>query len=236
MMVHGPHPGMLEGIVMSRTPDTRLQKLQYFEDHISPWNTNAVAIGTTTATVATLNTKAQAARTAYNAQQTARQAAEAATENFRVAIEAMNAVGQGILKQIDTMAQTTGNQGVYALAQVAPRATPTSRGAPGKPFDFTVEIGSLGELILKWKNSNGTGAVYTVYRRLGATGEFELLGGIGAKSYTDATVPAGTAVVTYQIQAVRSTGVSQWASFTVNLGIEPGMASVTESTPTKLAA
>jgi len=41
----------------------------------------------------------------------------------------------------------------------------------------------------------------------GATGEFGYLGGVGGKSFIDDTVPAGSAQVQYQIQAVRSTSI-----------------------------
>lgn len=221
---------------MGRTPSNPLAKLQYFEDHIAPFTANAVAIGTTAATVTLLSTKTTAARSAYNAQQVARQAAENATQAFRDAVAAMNVVGQGILKQVDTTAEQTSNPNVYTLAQVTPPSGRTPRGEPGTPFGFKVEIGNIGELILKWKNSNASGCVYNIYRRLGNTGDFQTLGGVGRKTFTDDTVPAGTTQVQYQIQAVRSTGVSQYGVFTVNLGIEPGMVSVMENTPARIAA
>ena len=43
--------------------------------------------------------------------------------------------------------------------------------------------------------------VYQVYRRATATGEFTYLGGSGAKTFVDSTIPAGSSQVTYQIQA-----------------------------------
>jgi len=68
-------------------------------------------------------------------------------------------------------------------------------------------------------------------------GEFTYLGGTGMKEFTDATIPAGSAQVTYQIQATRTTAVGPWAQFNVNFGVSSGgemTASVSE-TP-KMAA
>jgi hypothetical protein len=83
------------------------------------------------------------------------------------------------------------------------------------------------------------GTVYQVGRRIGGAGEFTYCGGAGAKKFLDETIPAGSSQVTYQIQAVRSTAVGEWAQFNVNFGIGTGGAmttSVTESSPTKIAA
>jgi hypothetical protein len=70
--------------------------------------------------------------------------------------------------------------------------------------------------------------------------EVEYLAGVGAKEFTDATVPAGSSQVTYQLQAVRSTSVGGWAQYNVSFGTESGggatIASVTEGTPAKIAA
>lgn len=99
---------------------------------------------------------------------------------------------------------------------------PSPRPVPGTPGDFTVELRGDGALQLRWKCANppGTaGTIYQIARRIGATGEFVLLGGTGTKSYLDTTVPAGSTGVTYQIQAVRSTGVGLPAQFNVNFGV-----------------
>ena len=221
---------------MARTPVTRIGKVQFFENHTSPWNTNATALGTSTSAVTALTTKTTAARAAFNAQVTAKQAAETATNVYNEAVKAMNDAGQAIIKIIDATVQSTGNVNLYNLAQLPAPATPTSSGNPGTPRNFAATFGNVGQLLLNWKNSNATGCTYNIYRRLGATGNFETLGGVGDKKFTDDTVPAGTTQVQYQIQAVRSTGVSDFGLFTVFLGIENGSPALTLGTPAKLAA
>jgi hypothetical protein len=73
----------------------------------------------------------------------------------------------------------------------------------------------------------------------GGVGEFEYLGGSGAKEFIDATIPAGETALTYQIQAVRSTAVGLWATFNVNFGTNSAggaTTSVTETSAPKIAA
>ena len=68
-------------------------------------------------------------------------------------------------------------------------------------------------------------------------GDATYIGDAGAKRFVDATVPAGTAQVTYQIQAIRSTAAGAWATFVVNIGVgsSDAMLAANES-PVKLAA
>jgi hypothetical protein len=124
---------------------------------------------------------------------------------------------------------------------ISVRATPTPMPPLGKPSDFAVGVEpATGALNLKWKNTNprgASGAVYQIWRRVGATGEFAYLGGVGGKSFVDDSLPAGTSQVHYQIQAVRSTSVGPFALFTVNFGAGgSGGVTVTESAPVRIAA
>jgi hypothetical protein len=110
--------------------------------------------------------------------------------------------------------------------------------APGTPSDFKVTLASDGSLTMTWKCDNGGvgGTMYQIFRRVGAVGEFQYVGGAGGKKFIDATVPAGASQVTYQIQGMRSTAIGQWAQFNVNFGTSGGNALVTETQPVKLAA
>lgn len=136
------------------------------------------------------------------------------------------------------------------------KSTPTRRARPrgaeraevfvvftptGTPFEFIVGLLQNGALELRWKCSNpsGTqGTIYEVQRQIGSGG-FACVGASGVRSFTDDTLPSGSAPVTYQVTAVRSTSRGNPAQFTVNFGVGgPGLtiASVTESGPVKLAA
>lgn len=205
---------------MAVVPPTKVGKIEFYENHVAPWTTNAVAIGTTSAAVTDLGTKTTAARDAFNAQQAAQDAAKAATLAYKNAVDAMAVAGVAIISQIRAKAKTAGDN-VYVLAQIPAPALPSPVGAPGTPTDFAVKLFQDGSLELVWKCANPagcTGTIYQVYRRVEAEGEFTYIGGSGDRKFVDATIPAGATAVTYQIQGVRSTAVGNWAQFNVNFG------------------
>jgi hypothetical protein len=224
-------------------PRTQVQKIEYYELHAPIWLANALALGTTVPIATDLQTKTDAARAAYTDQQEAYSLARAKTEILDNAIEAMGTVGAAVMKQIRGQAEISGPS-IYTLAQIPAPATPTPMPPPGKPSDLLVTLDETGILNLKWKCPNphgSSGTIYQIYRRIGLAGEFEYLGGAGGKLFVDNTLPAGSASVTYQIQAVRSTAVGPWAQFNVNFGLSSGGAggvtvSVSEGTPAKIAA
>ncbi|MCC6230715.1 MAG: hypothetical protein IT432_16005 [Phycisphaerales bacterium] len=227
---------------MGTVPDTRLGKIEFYEAHTlsgGPWATNAAAIGVTAASVSALESLTKAARSAFNAAEAARQAAKAATQAYHDAVRAMHSnpgAGQDMIDTINNKARTTNSPGVYTLAQIPPPATPGTNPPPGTPLDFTVGLLQNGALELKWKcnNPSGTqGTVYEVKRRdgSGTGGAFGYVGSTGVKTFTDETVVSGTASVTYQVTAIRSTQRGNPGQFTVSFGVGgPGLtiASVTE--------
>jgi hypothetical protein len=223
-------------------PESAVDRVTFFENHNPTWATNAVAIGTTTTAVTALTTKTTAARAAYNAQQLAQETAKAATQTFKDAVAAMTSAGSDIIKQVKAKAATDGNP-IYTLALLPVPAVPSPIPAPGTPSNFGVELREDGSLILKWKCANpagSSGTIYQVARKLGADGDFAVVGSSGGKQFLDETLPsgAGNAPVTYQITAIRSTVAGAPAQFTVNFGAAGGsgemMASVVSSP--KLAA
>lgn len=238
---------------MGIVPDTRLGKIEFYEAHTlagGPWATNAAAIGLTPAAVTALGTLTTQARKAFNDAEAARQAAKTATQAFYDAVRAMHSnpgAGADMIELIKNKAQTTNNPGVYTLAQIPPPATPGTTPPPGTPLDFTVGLLQNGALELKWKcnNPSGTqGTVYEVKRRDGggSGATFGYVGSTGVKNFTDETVVSGTASVTYQVTAIRSTQRGNPGQFTVNFGMGGGggfaITSVTEGVagPVKMAA
>jgi hypothetical protein len=224
-------------------PKAAIDRVTFFENHTADWAANAVAIGTTTTAVTALTTKTTAARAAYNAQQLAQAQAKAATQTFKDAVAAMTTAGSDIIKQVKAKAATDGNS-IYALALLPVPALPSPVPAPGTPSNFAVELRGDGSLVLSWKCANPAGSqgtIYQVSRRLGGSGDFSVIGASGKKEFTDETLPAGSgsAPVTYQIVAIRSTVAGAPAQFTVNFGVAAGgggeMTASVESAP-KLAA
>jgi hypothetical protein len=229
---------------MGVVPDTRLGKIEFYEAHISPWTANAAGIGLMPASVTALSGLTTTARDKYNDAEAARQAAKAATLAFHDAVRAMHSgpgAGQDMIDTIRNHAETKDDPNVYVLAQIPPPADPSTAPPPGTPFEFRVGLLQNGALELKWKcnNPSGTqGTIYEVKRTIGG-GSLNFVGATGVKLFTDDTLPSGSAPVTYQITAIRSTARGNPAQFTVNFGIGgPGLtiASITEGGPMKMAA
>jgi hypothetical protein len=223
---------------MSVVPRKPLEKIQFYEDHIGPWQTNAVAIGTTTGAVTALETQTQAARTAYDEQQAAQELAKAKTLAFKLAVDAMGDLGMGVIEEIRLKARTAGDE-VYVLAQIPAPATPGPIPPPGEPNTFRVGVNADGSLWFKWKCVNppgSSGTIYQVWRRTNSEADFSYVGGSGTRSFIDATLPAGCSSVMYKIQAVRSTAVGPWATFTVMFGVGAGGLTTVSVAPAKIAA
>ena len=222
-------------------PTNRVDRITFFENHNPTWQTNAVAIGTTTSAVTALTTKTTAARAAYNAHVLAQEQAKAATQAYYSAVAAMTNDGTAIIKQVKAKAAVDGNS-IYTLALLPIPATPTPVPPPGTPTDFKATLETDGSIELTWKCPNPPGAAGTTYqisRRTGATGDFVMLTTVGSRSFIDPTIPAGTPTVTYRIQALRSTAIGSAAFFIVNFGVAPGgemTASVVDVEAPKLAA
>jgi hypothetical protein len=203
-----PGYGPTAGAALVKHP--LVDKIAFYENHVGPWNSSAVQIGTTGPEVAALEVKTTAARDAYNAQQAAQTAARAATLALKNAALAMADAGADIIKQIRAKAATAGDN-VYVLAQIPAPATPSPKPPPGAPTDFAGPLMADGSLELAWKCANppgATGTIYQIWSRNSPEAEFDYLGGAGDKKFADLTLPAGTSQVTYQVLAVRSKSFS----------------------------
>jgi hypothetical protein len=165
----------------------------------------------------------------------------------KVTLENKNAAREALIanaKMLAAIIQSTPTvtNGQRAALGLSIRETPTPVGSLGKPTKLKVTLSETGALELGWSCSSprASGMTYQIYRRNAPDGEFTYIGGSGEKKFTDATLPAGSSQVTYQIQAVRSTAVGPWASFNVNFGVSSGngaaKTSVTEAKPVKIAA
>jgi hypothetical protein len=209
---------------MSVVPKQYAARIQFFQEHVSPWTTNATAIGTTVTDVTALESKVEAARLALDAQSASQEVAKAATEAVKQAIDAMTNAGNAIIEQVRTKSRSAG-PAVFPLAQIPAPVTPSPIGAPGLPNSLKAELFPNGTLDLTWKCTNPqgcTGVIYQIYRKIESTGDYHYLGGSGDKTWTDNTLPAGVPSVTYQIQGTRSTAIGVAAEFTVNFGVSSG--------------
>lgn len=212
---------------MGVVPNGRIEKVQFYETHRAPWEANAVAIGLTAAQVTALMDLVDDARNNYEKMLSKRNDALAATQEFNNSVTLMQNAGSAAIKAIKTRAAMTNDPNVYTLAQIPAPLPPGPSPTPGTPFELAVGLLGNGALELRWKCANpaGTsGTIYEVQRRLsgGGGGSFAYVGSTGTRKFIDETLPAGTAIATYQITAVRSTARGAPAQFLVNFGIGGG--------------
>lgn len=182
--------------------------INWCRDHVKVFNANAASIGLTPTQATGFSEAYDAAQAAVVAQAEAKQAAEAATETANAQVALLKKTASNTVKLIKTFAATTGNDSVYATAQIPAPDAPSPIPAPGQPTDITVGIqpGS-GAITLKWKCENPPGAsgtAYVIRRKIAGQSAFEFVGVTGKKSFTDTTFVAGPDSVNYTIQAQRS--------------------------------
>ena len=187
-------------------PSKDLDAVQFFEDHLGVWSSNALAIGTSVSAITAYTTVVKAARDAYTAQQKAQQTAKAATTTWHNNVKNMREIGGDLIKTIKAFADTTNNPNVYSLAEIPMPMPPAPVPAPGQPGSFKVGLTGSGAIEITWKCDNGsasTGAFFVITRKLAGETAFTTVGNVGAKKFTDMSIIQGTTGATYLVQGFR---------------------------------
>lgn len=187
-------------------PSSRIDRLEFFEAHLGPFSTNAVAIGLTSAQVATLSSQTSAARAAYQAMLAAHNAAKTATQGFYNACGIMTETGADYIKTIKSFSATTNNPNVYQLAQLPPPKAPSVQPPPATPSSLTATLLNNGAVQLDWQGNIKGGVACSVWRKLASEANFIQVGMVtGERRYVDSNLPVGAASgVQYQVQAHRT--------------------------------
>jgi hypothetical protein len=213
---------------MRVVPRTVNGKISFYTSHVPKWAQDPEAIGSTPEEIDDLQDKLDAAKEAAKRQKQAQATARSATLALKIALEALTSAGANAILRVRAKAAGDGKP-VYIAAgvRIPKKAAPIAR--PGTPFAFKYNLHPVGDLKLTWKCKNprgSQGTIYQVYRQLGSDGPFQFLGGTGRKEFIDSTLPAGTPVATYQIQAVRSTVTGDAVTFNVKFGSRTSSARV----------
>lgn len=194
---------------MALVPETKQGIVDFYVVHASPWDTNKAAIGLTAAQITDLQAKIAAAQAKMLAAQQVREESLAATRALDQAIKDLSKAGSVLITAIRATAEGSADPtNVYNLAQIPPPATPTPAPVPDAPEMLQPQIDSYGSIVLRWKGTLAYSTFFNVYRKLGTSGSWQNLGAVGSKSFTDAGVPGGTAVVCYYVTAQRGLLVS----------------------------
>lgn len=189
-------------------PSNDFSALEWLEARMSAWAGSPTAIGLTSLQVSTMQTHVSTARAARNTAQAVRAAGKAATLDFHNKAATMKREAAELISVIKAYAATTGNPAVYVLADLSPADPPTPAGAPEPPTNLRGAINSDGAVELAWDGSLAQGTFFEVSRRVEGEAAFTRLDAVGAKKFTDETVPAGFASVYYTVRAKRGSLVS----------------------------
>src|SRR4051812_19043982 len=130
---------------MRLVPEDNLGRISFYRSRAATWVERAAEIGISVETAEALQAEADAAWAEYQAASRARAVAEAATSRMNHAIERMANSGAAAISQIRGTARLNGVQ-VYVRALIDAPAKGSPVAAPGKPDEFKVSLGGLGEL------------------------------------------------------------------------------------------
>lgn len=189
-------------------PKTVEGQILFFEQHLAPWTTNAVAIGLTAPQMTAFTTLVETARDKFNDAEAARLSSKAATLELSEALEIVNQLGAGYIKTIRGKAESTLDNSVYVKAMIPPPTAPSPSGIPSQPTGLSAFIDDGGRVNLAWVGSTRYNTYFTIWRKLPGESAFDMIGTVGGKKWMDDSVEAGTPYATYFVQAHRGTKVS----------------------------
>ncbi len=173
------------------------QERQHFEQRAPVWVANAATLGIDPTTAVNLLALTGSARDAYNAAQIAQQNSLGATAAQDASIGDMRSLGGDLIKGIRLKAEMDGDPALFALALLpTPKDPEPIPAVPASTLSWTLL--TSGDLDLKWEGNLSSGTTYIVERSLipvdGPPTAFEAIGFVGALTFTDKTVPPGTAM------------------------------------------
>lgn len=236
---------------MSIIPDKKVEQLQFCESHWPVWLAQFAGLGVSQLQIQNFKQLTQAARTAFDAAQAAKQAARAAVTNQDQALRAAITNAADLIRVIKSYAELTNNpDAVYALAQIPSPSAPTPALAPTRPINIRLQLESNGGLTIQWKaapnspatpdlDESSSGVTYSIYRRLPGESAMRIVGTAtpprtgavrGYASWTDNDIPAGSNGITYAIQGARGELAGPTSdAFVVTLGMGGGGLTATMS-------
>jgi hypothetical protein len=188
---------------MAVVPNSKYAGSLWANEHIVTFKTNATAIGMTAAQATTFETKANAVTAAITAQGIAQNAAKAATETADAAWADLANYASVCIAAIRAKADAAADPtAVYAAAQIPSPALPSPSGPPTEVSDLSATLQNDGSILCKWKGTVRGGQFFTVWRKL-STLPWAQIGSTASKTFTDNTLPVGSASATYMIRSHR---------------------------------
>jgi len=188
-------------------PTTVSEMISWAEAHEPLFTANAVSIGITAPQALAFKGFMTTARANFNAAEAARVASKNATKLQTTALTNLRNNAGALVGIIKAFAEATNNPNVYSLSGVS---APDPRGTippPEPATNLKATLNPSGSLTIGWKATQPSGAahtVYLVYRQLASETGLSLVATVGAKKWTDETLPRGVDGVNYMVQSKRS--------------------------------
>ncbi len=204
--------------ILPKKISNRVLTMQMFATR---WSENPTAIGLTEGQVATFAAQLQEAVDAVQRARQAQDAARLAVVMQETRLAEASRTAQNLINTIKAYAAHVGGIETLDAALVNPRAD----AAPPPPLrraeHFSADPAADGSIVLRWKGSTANGHFYAIHRSIDG-GPFTYLGSVGARKWTDKTVPAGSRTIFYRLYTQRGDKQStESASTTVQLGVAP---------------
>ena len=224
---------------MSDLPIKQAEFLQFCTAHTSLWAANAAALGVLPSSVLVFKNHSIAAQATFDANEAAKVAARAATNNNDIAMKLARGDAADLIRTIRAFAESTNNPSVYSLAGISPPAQPTPAPRPSKPEMLSSGLESSGALTLFWKATNPRGGTvtYSIGRKLPGDNSFTIVANTGGnagannrptgrrgfKNWTDNTLPVNSNGVQYVITGTRGDISGEPSEIlTVTFGVSSG--------------
>jgi len=202
-------------------PERYAQAVAWCLGKLPRWTANQAVLTLTDAQLDRLDALSNAAETARRDLAAARLASRGAALRYRTSVAAMREEASHLVAQIRVAADMSEQPAlVYEAAGIAAPKPRRPRPAPGTPRAFSTDIEpATGALTIRFDCPHPRGLRGVVYRveravwREGdgahegddSAGDFTFLTIARGRTFTDETIPAGTALVAYRVTALSAT-------------------------------
>lgn len=197
---------MLRG--MSVLPDGKMAFFRFSQARLADWQAHADGLGLTPEMVAAFGELLASADQAQLRAVRLRQAAEAAMLAADSRVSVARAAAAEIIRLIKNHATVEGDDQIYAMGQLSVPRRPrrNSLPAPTTPRLLNPQLNTDGSITIRWRVRqpvNARGTSYIVERQLPGRSDWEHLGIVGGKSFTDDQLPIGIPYASYRVQPRR---------------------------------
>lgn len=212
---------------MPRVPTTIEGFLTFLSTHANLWDTNHASLGLSASQTLAYKALAGNAQAYYIAQVTAKEEAKTATLKQQGTTHEARTMTADLIRSIAAYAEQQADpNAVYGLAQIDPPQPSAPAEPPGQPANFKAALIPGGSIKISWKAPNPSGlsgTVWVIRRQIAGETAYAPIGFTGSRSFTDATIPAGSAQVSYMINGQRGDSIGPPSDpFVLQFGVDGG--------------